>query len=62
MRSIGIALFDLDGDGQSDILWQNDNRQPAAWLMDGIDPLVEATVGPNPGSAWHMNHQNHDLI
>jgi len=26
---------DFDGDGKSDILWQNNSGQAAVWLMDG---------------------------
>ena len=28
---------DFNGDGKSDILWQNDNGTPAIWLMDGTN-------------------------
>jgi hypothetical protein len=27
--------LDFNADGNSDILWQNDNAQPAIWLMNG---------------------------
>ena len=30
---------DFNGDGKSDILWQNDNGAPAIWLMDGFAQL-----------------------
>ena len=31
------APADFNGDGKADILWQNDNGQPAIWLMDGTN-------------------------
>jgi hypothetical protein len=29
------------------MLWQNDNGTPAIWLMNGLNPIGAATVGPN---------------
>ena len=31
---------DFNGDGKSDILWQNDRRHAAIWLMDGTNADV----------------------
>ena len=45
---------DLNGDGKSDILWQNTNGTPGAWLMDGLTPTVQTHIGPNPGADWLM--------
>jgi hypothetical protein len=45
---------DFNGDGDADILWQNDNGQAAIWLMNGTTPTVETTIGANPGSSWHV--------
>ena len=40
---------DFNGDGKSDILWQNDNGQAAIWLMNGLNPIAGAAVGSNSG-------------
>jgi serralysin len=42
------------GDGKADILWQNDNGQPAIWTMDGFTQLGGSLIGDNPGSSWHV--------
>jgi hypothetical protein len=48
------ASRDIDGNGKSDILWQNDSGQPSVWLMDGLNPVAEANIGAaNPGPTWH---------
>jgi serralysin len=44
----------FNGDGRSDILWQNDNGQAAVWLMDGTTLLSGMFVGPNPGADWDL--------
>jgi Tol biopolymer transport system component len=44
---------DFNGDGKSDILWQNDNGQPAIWLMDGQQVLATPGLG-NPGASWNI--------
>ena len=44
---------DFNGDGKSDILWQNDNGLPAIWTMDGTN-ITGFTALPNPGSDWHI--------
>src|SRR5262245_7006721 len=44
-----IGSGDFDGDGKSDILWQNNNGQAGIWLMDGINVLATGPVGSNPG-------------
>jgi serralysin len=48
------AAADFNGDGKSDILWQNDNGMPAIWLMDGLNKIADAAVGHNPGHEWHL--------
>jgi hypothetical protein len=45
---------DFDGDGKSDVLWQNDDGRAAVWLVNGTTVLNTAVVGPNPGPAWHI--------
>src|SRR5262249_34947105 len=51
-----IGWGDLEGDGNSDILWQNDNGQAGIWLTDGISPKPGAmvAVGANPGPSWNI--------
>jgi hypothetical protein len=48
------ATHDSNGDGQSDIIWQNNNGQAAVWLMNGTTPTTEALAGGNPGPSWHV--------
>ena len=50
---IGPAASDFNGDGKSDILWQNDNGTPAIWLMNGTSYVTGATLA-NPGPTWHI--------
>jgi len=46
-----IGTGDFNGDGMSDILFQNSNGTPLVWNMNGTSVLSTATY-PNPGSAW----------
>src|SRR6185437_4192574 len=54
--TIGPALTkppgDFNGDGRSDILWQNANGQAAVWDMDGTTLIGGGAVSPNPGPGW----------
>ena len=45
---------DFNGDGHSDILWQNTSGQAAIWEMNGTSQVVggNALVGSNPGPSW----------
>ena len=43
---------DFNGDGYSDILWQNTNGQAAIWEMNGTNQIVGSNVGGNPGPSW----------
>jgi serralysin len=46
---------DFNGDGKSDILWQNDDGTPAIWFMDGRTLISGAVAGSfNPGPDWHI--------
>ena len=46
---------DFNGDGKSDILWQNSDGTPAIWLMDGTNFISGGVAGSfNPGSEWHV--------
>jgi VCBS repeat-containing protein len=44
---------DFNGDGHSDILWQNLDGTPAVWLTNGTGLIAGANVGFNPGADWH---------
>ena len=52
--SAGGPTSDFNGDGTSDILWQNTNGQPATWLMSDTAPFNEPVVGGNPGPSWQV--------
>jgi glucose/arabinose dehydrogenase len=47
------AENDFDGNGTSDILWQNDNGAPAVWLMNGTGVVATGPMLFNPGPSWH---------
>jgi hypothetical protein len=49
-----VGTGDFNGDGLSDILWQNTNGQAAIWEMNGTTPIAMAAVGPNPGPSWKV--------
>jgi hypothetical protein len=44
----------FNGDGSSDILWQNSDGTPAVWLMNGTSLVSGGNVGFDPGAAWHV--------
>jgi hypothetical protein len=50
-----VGSGDYNGDGKSDILWQNDNGQASIWLMNGTTPTFEGLAGTNPGPSWHIH-------
>ena len=41
-----IGTGDFNGDGKSDILWQNANGQVAIWEMNGTNPIAGARSAP----------------
>jgi hypothetical protein len=47
------ATNDFNGDGTSDILWQNADGTAAAWSVKGLTLQSGANIGTNPGAAWH---------
>jgi hypothetical protein len=49
----GNHVRDFNADGHSDILWQNANGTPAAWLMNGTSAAAFGPALTNPGPAWH---------
>jgi FG-GAP-like repeat len=47
-----VGRGDFNGDGFSDILWQNTSGQATIWEMNGTNILSAGTAGPNPGPSW----------
>ena len=45
-------IMDYNGDGKSDILWQNSSGAVAVWEMNGTNPIA-TTIIANPGPTWH---------
>ena len=49
-----MARGDFNGDGKSDILWQNTtNGAVAIWEMNGLKVIASAVVG-TPAAGWHV--------
>jgi len=48
------ASSDFNGDGKSDILFQNTDGSVGMWQMNGATVLGANPVGSNPGSAWRL--------
>jgi hypothetical protein len=53
-NGLAIPINDFNGDGRSDVLWQNADGTTAIWQMNGLTLIASATVGLNPGAAWHV--------
>jgi hypothetical protein len=49
----GPPVNDFNGDGRSDLIWQNDNGQPAIWELNGFGVVASAAL-LNPGPAWRI--------
>jgi hypothetical protein len=50
-RAVGTG--DFNGDGHSDILWQNTTTgQVSVWEMDGNTRIGGGAVSPSPGPSW----------
>src|SRR5262249_35795591 len=47
-----IGAGDFNGDGKSDILWQNTDGAADIWLMNGTS-LIGGALLPFPGAGWH---------
>ena len=48
-----VGTGDFNGDGHSDILWQNTTTgQASIWEMDGNTRIGGGPVTPNPGPTW----------
>ena len=48
-----MVSSDFNGDGKSDLLWQNDNGQVAIWELNGSTVIGSAILG-NPGPSWEV--------
>src|SRR5437879_1903271 len=48
-----ITTGDFNGDGHSDLLWQNDNGTPLIWTMNGAN-VVAGQALPVPPASWHI--------
>jgi len=46
-----IGTGDFNGDGHSDLLFQNNDGTPMIWIMNGMSVTASVTL-PNPGSGW----------
>jgi len=44
---------DFNGDGFSDILFQNDSGEIVLWELNGTSVIGSASIG-NPGPTWHV--------
>ena len=44
---------DFNGDGKSDILWQNNDGTAGLWMMNGAAVTSEVALG-NLGPTWHI--------
>ena len=49
-----IGTGDFNGDGFSDIVFQNTTGQASIWDMNGTTLIGGGAVSPNPGSAWRL--------
>ena len=49
-----IGTGDFNGDGFSDIVFQNTTGQASIWDMNGAALIGGGAVSPNPGSAWRL--------
>jgi Ca2+-binding RTX toxin-like protein len=45
---------DFNGDGKTDILWQNTDGTPSVWLMNGTGVTWGGAIGSNPGASWQV--------
>jgi FG-GAP repeat len=48
-----MVSSDFNGDGKSDILWENDSGEVAVWELNGTSVIGSASLA-NPGPTWHV--------
>ena len=48
-----VGANDFNGDGNADILWQNNDGTPAIWLMNGTSFIGGGGLA-DPGPSWHV--------
>lgn len=51
---------DFNGDGNTDILWEDNSGNVAAWLMNGADILSVANYGNVAAGGWAVQAINSD--
>jgi hypothetical protein len=49
-----IDSGDFDGDGKSDLLFQNTYGWVAIWEMDGTNVIGGGALDYNPGTSWQV--------
>jgi hypothetical protein len=57
-----VPKNDFNGDGKSDLLWQNADGAPAIWNMNGT-AVIGGGLTSNPGASWQVEASadfNHD--
>ena len=53
-----VGTGDFNGDGKSDILWQDTSGDVAIWLMNGVQTPQGAGVGNVPTTVWSIQSAN----
>jgi hypothetical protein len=49
----GAVVYDFNGDGKSDLLFQNTNATPQIWLMNGTSVISQTSL-PDPPVQWRI--------
>jgi ELWxxDGT repeat protein len=49
----GGPTRDFNGDGKSDLLWQNSSGEVVIWVLNGTSLHAAGSLG-NPGASWHV--------
>jgi autotransporter passenger strand-loop-strand repeat protein len=50
---VGAVPYDFNGDGTSDLLFQNTNATPQIWLMNGTSVISQTSL-PDPPVQWRI--------